>query len=50
MANGTSLKIALVVNVNASSGNVITDTAKVTSTTYDPKSTNNTATANTTVQ
>jgi len=50
MANGTSLKITLVVNVNATSGNVITDTATVTSTTSDPHTTNNTATATTTVQ
>ncbi len=50
MANGTTLKITLVVNVNASSGNTITDTATVTSTTYDPNTKNNTATATTTVQ
>jgi uncharacterized repeat protein (TIGR01451 family) len=50
MTNGTSLKITLVVNVNASSGNVITDTASVTSSTFDPRTTNNTATATTTVQ
>jgi uncharacterized repeat protein (TIGR01451 family) len=50
MTNGTSLKITLVVNVNASSGNVISDTATVTSTTSDPKTTNNTATVTTTVQ
>ncbi|MFZ0769904.1 MAG: SBBP repeat-containing protein [Candidatus Sulfotelmatobacter sp.] len=49
MANGTSLKITLVVNVNAASGSVITDTATVTSTTYDPNLKNNTATAKTTV-
>jgi len=49
MANGTSLKITLVVNVNAASGSVITDTASVTSTTSDPHLTNNTSTATTTV-
>ena len=50
MGNGLSLKITLVVNVNASSGNVLTDTATVTSTTSDPKTTNNSATVTTTVQ
>ena len=50
MANGITLKITLVVNVNASAGNVITDTATVAATTSDPKTTNNTATATTTVQ
>ncbi len=49
MANGTSLKISLVVNVNASSGSIITDKATVTSNTSDPNSKNNTATATTTV-
>jgi hypothetical protein len=49
MANGTSLKITLVVNVNAAAGNVITDTAAVTSTTSDPNTKNNSATATTTV-
>jgi uncharacterized repeat protein (TIGR01451 family) len=50
MGNGTTLKITLVVNVNASSGTVITDTASVTATTSDPKTSNNSATATTTVQ
>lgn len=49
MANGVTFKITLVVNVNATSGNVITDTATVAATTSDPKTTNNTATATTTV-
>lgn len=49
MANSTSLKITLVVNVNAAAGNVITDTAAVTSTTSDPNTKNNSATATTTV-
>jgi uncharacterized repeat protein (TIGR01451 family) len=50
IGSGTSLKITLVVNVNASPGNTITDTATVTSKTYDPNTKNNTATATTTVQ
>jgi uncharacterized repeat protein (TIGR01451 family) len=49
MADGISLKITLVVNVNAASGSTITDTATVTSTISDPHTTNNTATATTTV-
>lgn len=49
MGKGTTLKITLVVNVDASSGSVITDTATVTSTISDPNTKNNTATATTTV-
>jgi uncharacterized repeat protein (TIGR01451 family) len=49
VANGSTLKITLVVNVNAASGSVLTDSATVTSTTYDPNLTNNTAIATTTV-
>jgi uncharacterized repeat protein (TIGR01451 family) len=49
MASGTTLKITLVVNVNASSGSTITNTATVTSTTSDPNTKNNTSTATTTV-
>jgi uncharacterized repeat protein (TIGR01451 family) len=49
MTNGTSLKITLVVNVNAAAGNVVTDTAAVTATTSDPNTKNNSATATTTV-
>jgi uncharacterized repeat protein (TIGR01451 family) len=49
MPNGTSLKITLVVNVNAASGSTITDTATVTSSISDPNTKNNTATVTTTV-
>jgi uncharacterized repeat protein (TIGR01451 family) len=50
IANGQVLKITLVVNVNASSGNVISDTATVSALTSDPHTNNNTATVTTTVQ
>jgi uncharacterized repeat protein (TIGR01451 family) len=49
MGSGASFSITLVVNVNASSGSTVTDTASVTSTTSDPKTTNNSATFTTNV-
>lgn len=50
ISSGNTLKITLVVNVNAASGSLISDTASVTSTTTDPHTNNNTATVTTTVQ
>jgi uncharacterized repeat protein (TIGR01451 family) len=47
---GGNTTISLVVNVTAGSGATITDTVNATSSTFDPNQTNNSATAQTTVQ
>ncbi len=47
--NGSHIAVTLVLNVTAASGSVITDTASVSSATFDPVTTNNKATATTNV-
>ncbi len=49
LAKGASVTETLMVNVTASSGSKITDTASVSSSTFDPNKTNNSARATTTV-
>ncbi len=44
LANGSRIVINMVVNVTAASGSTLTDKASVSSTTYDPKKGNNSAT------
>jgi uncharacterized repeat protein (TIGR01451 family) len=50
MQTGNTFAVTLVLNVTAASGSTITDTASVSSATYDPKTTNNKATVKTTVK
>ncbi len=49
LASGASLTLQLTVQVTAAAGSTISDTATVSSTTFDPNPSNNTATATTTV-
>ncbi len=50
LAKGASVTETLMVNVTAASGSKITDTASVSSLTFDPNKTNNSAKATTTVK
>jgi Domain of unknown function DUF11 len=49
LANGSGFIVIMVVNVTYKSGKTVTDTASVGSPVFDPTTTNNSATATTTV-